>query len=711
MNAMEKKANKIRILANENPELTMQWHPIKNGDLTPNDFTIGSQEEVWWLYPYDDPKTGKHFDFEWEEKIKIRNRSMSCPFLFRKRIWRGFNDLFTTNPKLAEQWHPVKNGDLTPYDVSAGSNQEVWWSYPYDDPKTGKHYDFEWEEKISIRNRGTGCPYLSGRKVWRGFNDLFTINPTLAEQWHPVKNGDLTPFDVTARSGKKFWWLYAYDDPKTEKNFDFDWEESLDARSQGPVYPHLSGKRVWRGFNDLFTINPTLAEQWHPVKNGDLTPYDFTIGSKEKVWWLYPYDDPKTGKHFDFEWPASIKKRNSGDGCPYLIGRRVFRGFNDFESNHPELASQWHPTKNGNIKPYEVAKQSNKMFWWLYPYDDPKTGKHFDFEWPASCGERVKYPKCPFLESRRLWPGYNDLESNNPELALQWHPTKNGGITPKSIAKLSNKKVWWMYPYDDPRTGKHFDFEWEAEVANRQVEPGCPYLSGKRTWPGFNDLFTINPKLASQWHPLKNGDLTPYDVTASSGKRVWWMYPYDDPETGKHFDFEWKSAISNRNGLGRGCPFTEGNRAWSGYNDLETHNPDLAKQWHPTKNGNLRPSDVTTKSEKKVWWLYPYDDLKTGKHFDFEWKAVIATRQSSPGCPILSGKIVWKGYNDLETVDPLLSMEWNTEKNRSKNPSTTYCDSNKKYWWKCGNCGHEWRASVAKRRTGSNCSKCHYYNF
>jgi len=47
--------------------------------------------------------------------------------------------------------------------------------------------------------------------------------------------------------------------------------------------------------------------------------------------------------------------------------------------------------------------------------------------------------------------------------------------------------------------------------------------------------------------------------------------------------------------------------------------PELAKEWHPTKNGDLKPTDVTKGYDKKAWWLFPYDDLRTGKHFDFEW--------------------------------------------------------------------------------------------
>ena len=39
---------------------------------------------------------------------------------------------------------------------------------------------------------------------------------------------------------------------------------------------------------------------------------------------------------------------------------------------------------------------------------------------------------------------------------------------------------------------------------------------------GYN-LHTINPQLATEWHPTKNSKLTPDKVTPGSGKKVWWQ--------------------------------------------------------------------------------------------------------------------------------------------------------------------------------------------
>ena len=136
------------------------------------------------------------------------------------------------------------------------------------------------------------------------------------------------------------------------------------------------------------------------------------------------------------------------------------------------------------------------------------------------------------------------IENGHKDILNQWHPTKNGNLEPVNVAACSGKKVWWFLPYNDPITGKHFDFEWQANVANRvNRNQGCPFLSGKRVWAGFNDIQTTHPDVAKQWHPTKNGEVTPLNISAGSMYEAWWLLPYDDPITGKHFDFEWQSAV------------------------------------------------------------------------------------------------------------------------------------------------------------------------
>lgn len=119
-------------------------------------------------------------------------------------MWNGFNDLASVRPDLAKQWHLTKNGNLRPTEVAVNSRKKVWWIFPYDDPKTGKHFDFEWQARVYDRNKGYGCPYLNGQAVWEGFNDLATMNPDIAAQWHPTKNGDLNQQILHREVRKKF---------------------------------------------------------------------------------------------------------------------------------------------------------------------------------------------------------------------------------------------------------------------------------------------------------------------------------------------------------------------------------------------------------------------------------------------------------------------------------------------------------------------------
>ncbi|MFR6522755.1 MAG: zinc-ribbon domain-containing protein [Lachnospiraceae bacterium] len=605
---------------------------------------------------------------------------------------RKFVSLAEARPDLVKEWNYEKNGDLKPEDVSCGSNKKVWWKLPYDVPDDypvehlrGKHFEFEWEAAISNRIKGRKCPFLSGKAIWKEFNDLQTVNPKLAAQWHPTKNGDLKPTQFTANAGKKVWWLLSYNVPMNYpveclrgKHFEFEWLAMIKQRNNGNDCPYLTGQAIWPGFNDLTTVNPELACQWHPTKNGDLKPTQVTANTTKKVWWISPYDVPMNypvkflrGKHFDFEWEAMISSRNKGAGCPFLVGQAVWPGFNDLQTVNPELAKQWHPTKNGILKPTEVTCGATKKVWWIFPYDDPETGRHHDFEWQASIQRRNHGSGCPYLSHQTIRKGFNDLQTVNPELAKQWHPTKNGILKPTEVTANSDKKVWWLFRYSVPNDypveslrGKYFVFEWVASIGNRNKNSGCPYLSGQAVWSGFNDLTTVNPELAAQWHPTKNGDLKPTQVAVNSDKKVWWLFRYSVPNDypveslrGKHFEFEWVASIGNRN-KNSGCPYLTGHKICPGFNDLATVNPELAAQWHPAKNGDLKPIQFTANSNQKVWWLLPYDDPHTGKHFNFEWEALICDRNGGNNCPYLT---TYKGEEYIKKYLQKNSIAFNVQ--------------------------------------------------
>ena len=171
--------------------------------------------------------------------------------------------------------------------------------------------------------------------------------------------------------------------------------------------------------------NPELIKEWHPTLNKDKTPYNTTCGSGYKAWWILRYYDAQTGKIFDFEWQAAVYHRSKGEKCPYLAGKKVYTGFNDFATICPELKKQVHPEKNKGLKSTDILAFSNKKIWWLYLYNDSNTGKHFDFEWEATPASRIANSGCPFLSNQRIWSGFNDLKTRYPRIASEWNYKKN----------------------------------------------------------------------------------------------------------------------------------------------------------------------------------------------------------------------------------------------------------------------------------------------
>ena len=60
--------------------------------------------------------------------------------------------------------------------------------------------------------------------------------------------------------------------------------------------------------------------------------------------------------------------------------------------------------------------------------------------------------------------------------------------------------------------------------------------------------------------------------------------------------------------------------------NLSIKYPDVASQWHPTKNKDMKPENFRPKSYKKIWWL-----CKRGH----EWEAMISNRTRGEWLPVL----------------------------------------------------------------------------
>ena len=246
-------------LAEKREKLLAQWHPTKNGVITPSDVSPFSHRKVWWCCERG---------HEWQAVVKSRQSGAKCPVCTNRVIIPGENDLAACHPDLAKQWHPKKNNPLTAKDVFSGSLRKVWW-------KCEKGH--EWEARISARSSGMGCPVCAGKVIIPGENDLGTLRPDIAAQWHPTKNEKQLPETVAEKANRKVWWV-------CDKGHEYLMAVK-DRTDRGHSCPYCCGKKVLVGFNDLATVNPQVAKEWHQALNGELTPEMVTAGSAKKVWW------------------------------------------------------------------------------------------------------------------------------------------------------------------------------------------------------------------------------------------------------------------------------------------------------------------------------------------------------------------------------------------------------------------------------------------
>ena len=350
----------------------------------------------------------------------------------------------------------------------------------------------------------------------------------------------------------------------------------------------------------------------------------------------------------------------------------------------PVLAKEWHPTKNTGLLPSDVLPHSNKKVWWLCPV----CGN----EWETTIDHRSNGRGCPKCSKKRaaekltkknLIAGVTDLKTLFPDIASQWDYEKNVDL-PEDNSPYSSRKKWWLcekgHSYDMP-------------ISNRTaLQQGCPYCSSKRVLLGYNDLASQRPDLVPQWDKLKNSK-TPYEVMVKSGYKAYWICAKGH---------SYQTVVSERtrtDGKATGCPYCAGKKALAGFNDLATVRPEIAKQWDYESNGDLKPSEVTEYSMKRVYWRCDNGHV---------WDSTVANRSVGNGCPYCSGKKLLQGFNDLRTLFPDVAAEWSEQNKES--PEDFTAGSHTKVKWKCSKCGHIWTAQI-KERTYSHtgCPKCTHY--
>lgn len=400
------------------------------------------------------------------------------------------------NDEFMKEWDWDKNYELglDPYVLTEGSGKKTWWIC-----ERGHEYDVTPKHK----SQGYGCPYCSGRRVLKGFNDLATTHPDIASEWNYDKNDGLLPTQVTHGSTKKVWWI---------------------CRS-GHEFNRSVNNRTSRKYSGMCPFCKQEMQTSFP---------------EQVIYFYFKQITNAKSRENIFGEEVDIFLPEYKSGIEY-DGKRFHNSINSLrrERKKDDMLS-----RNGvNIirikESYDNYIDNNIVY---YKQDVKYTHLKWAIEMVFELLKITNIPKIDLDRDRiSIYSQYIDSKKDRsllalyPDIAKQWNYDKNGSLKPEFVTSQSRKKVWWICDKGH---------EWEATISNRVNGRGCPVCLRKKVVAGINDLATSHPNLVSEWDTNKN-IIAPTEVSSGSSKKVWWKC--------KDCGYEWQTAVHVR-AKGHGCP-------------------------------------------------------------------------------------------------------------------------------------------------------------
>lgn len=523
--------------------------------------------------------------------------------------------LSVANPELMDEWHP--NNDKSPNQVSSGSGYNALWIC-----STCSH---EWFTSVNGRTgkRKSGCPACSGYSVHiDGRNSLEMEYPNISKEFDLEKNSPLDPAKLVSGSHKRVWWKC--------NDCEHEWKRKIAQRTrQNSQCPACIGKEIHiDGRNSLSAVYPDIAADFHPDRNPSLTASQVLPGSSKRVWWKC--------KRCSHEWNTSVSNRagKRKRKCPFCDGQSVHSdGHNSLLKTHPEIAQELHEELNGSVGPEQLMRGSSKKRWWVCKTISNTPCGHI---WQTHPYVRTNGIGCPVCANRTIHiDGRNSMAATHPGLANELHPTKNGKKTAENTIAGTASKLWWKCTTLSETPCGH---EWQTTGNSRALSgAGCPACANQAIHSdGRNSMAITHPALVAEFHPNLNGDLSPKQITARTGEKLFWVCT-SISETPCGYVWKARRVIYTEKGeVITSCPVCSNKKLHpDGRNSMAVLFPDLSKEFHPTKNKTTNPSNILPGARKRVHWVCTTVSDSPCGH---EWSTHLFKRTTGveTGCPACS---------------------------------------------------------------------------
>lgn len=629
--------------------------------------------------------------------------------------------LAETFPAIAAQWDYERNGALTPADVTYGSNKIVWWKCPI----CGHSYQKKISNRTAPAKRKTEsekCPICLGRVIVPGYNSLKAKFPEIIEKEWDFEKNTIDPDTIPPTYRKKIWWIcpngHSYESLPSNKVY-----------HTGGDCPYCSSQKLCRE-TSLGYLNPELAKEWHPTKNGNITPFDIFANTNQFIWWLCPI--------CGHEWKAKGSNRNAGKrGCPrcancrnssvpeQLLFRTVKKYYPDAINRHrieKDEIDVFVPSLNIGFE-YDGQRFHNKK---KLPKDIAKTKRLIDngvklYRFREEDCPDIREPGCTVIKVKYA-PEYEDLEAklkllldaisskdikvdfaseiNDVRATLDclpyeksfaaseeqkrkagitpvalWDYEANAPLTPEMVTPFSDKVVNWICP----AASSH---KWRSPVKSISLGYGCSRCA-KRYQYTTEEWITEARKV-------------------HGGKYLYHLVKYINSNTKVDIVCPIHGVFSqapSEHLAGKGCVYCA-HQKFHPSESLAILRPDIAAEWdyELNRNSGFTPETIGLDTKRKFYW-------HCNNGYSHSYLATIAFRCSrNSGCAICHGKQV-SPDTSLAVLNPALAAEWCAE--NDKTPSEVTLKSDYEALWKCPNPNHPpYRQKVEVRSRGVGCVYC-----
>lgn len=283
--------------------------------------------------------------YKWPAYCPSHGDKLGASLLGRPDRLSG-NNLLETHPELCREWHGELN-EKDPSEFTYGSHYEAYWICRSD--HCGCHI---WKCMISIRTRGSKCPYCANRRTCP-HNNLIITHLELCDEWDYDLN-DLGPENYTFGADQYVHWICRINPCGCHR-----WTARISSRTEGWGCPYCSNK-IACPHNNLTITHSELCEEWDYDMN-EFGPEKYTYGVLYKAHWIC-INDP-CGCH---KWSASVSSRTriNPAGCPYCDNSGLPCKHDNLLVKQPLLCEEWDKNLN-ELGPENYRTHSEYIADWI----------------------------------------------------------------------------------------------------------------------------------------------------------------------------------------------------------------------------------------------------------------------------------------------------------------------------------------------------------